>query len=211
MQIDSEAPRLCCLYEGAYSGTSVVSVTFPSPITTVEPPCVFIRPAQGQGAVMYGSTNIGGAPGAWTGFSIQLVNNTSSASGTWFAAVFAATALSSYGMRIWDAAGNPIYDTGSPAVSVSSAASDWPFSGMTQLTIGSAYTYVCQLPRPIGPHDHFMINPFSRWLLCAHQANSLRMGVTVDYTNNRLVMYGVGFTGWTEIGKHAAVMARLRR
>ncbi|MDD0977557.1 hypothetical protein [Pseudomonas fontis] len=211
IQIDSEAPRLCCVCEGTYAGTAAVTVGFPNVITSQEPPCVFIRPDPVQGTVLYGSMNIAGGPGAWTGFSIQLANITSVTGGTWFAAVFAATTQSDYGMRIWDAAGNPIYDTGSPAIAVSTAANDWPFVGMTQLEIAIAYTYVCQLPRPIGPHDHFMINPFSRWLLCAHPGNSLRMGVTVDYANNQLLMFAMGFTAWTDIGRHAAVFARIRR
>lgn len=210
-QIDSEAPRLLKIHDGTYFGNPTVSVAFPFPITTAEPPCIFIRPDQGQNGVMYRSININGSPGAWTGFTIRLSNINFTASGTWFAAVFAATTTSDYGLRIWDASGNPIYDTGCPAVLVSSAANDWPYAGMTQLTIGAAYTWVCQMPRAIGPYDHLMINPFSRYLLSAHPSNSLMMGVTVDYANNRLVMYGVGFNAWTDIGQHAAVFARMRR
>lgn len=210
-QIDSEAPRLLKLYDGSYSGQSGFVVTFPAPITTAEPPCVFIRPGPGQAGVLHRSMNINGGPGAWTGFTVFFSNVNSVASGTWFAAVFAATTLSAYGLRLWDAAGNPIYDTGSPAVAVSNVAHDWPYAGMTQLAIGSAYVWVCAMPKPIGQYDHFMINPFSRYLLCPHPLASLQMGVTVDYSNNRLVMYGVGADAWIDIGKHAGVFARFRR
>ncbi|MCP6695846.1 hypothetical protein [Pseudomonas donghuensis] len=211
LQIDSDMPRLCVVHQGSYSGNSGFTVNFPQPVTSAEPPCVFIRPAMGESNVLYRSMNILGSPGAWTGFSVALSNITHTTSGTWFAAVFQATTAAMYGMRIWDSSGKAIYDTGSPAVSVSMAAHAWPYAGRVQLDIGYAYTYVCNLPKAIGPYDHFMINPFSRYLNGPHQFVSTRMGVTVDYPGNRLVMYAVGSATWIDIGSHAAVFARLRR
>ncbi|MGH8382639.1 hypothetical protein [Pseudomonas sp.] len=211
LQIDSDMPRLCVVHRGSYSGISGFTVNFPQPVTSAEPPCIFIRPAMGESNVMYGSMNILGSPGAWTGFSVALSNITHTTSGTWFAAVFQATTTATYGMRIWDSSGKAIYDTGSPPVSVSMGAHAWSYVGLTPLAIGNAYTWACSLPRAIGPYDHFMINPFSRYLNGSHQFVSMRMGVTVDYPGNRLVLYGVGSPAWTDIGSHAAVFARLRR
>lgn len=199
------------MYSGSYSNQSYVSVAFPKPIATPEPPCVFIRPA-GGGAIMHGSMNIIGIPGQWTGFAIALTNISHVTSGTWFAAVFRSTVPSDYGMRLWDESGIEIYDSGSPAVLVSSAAHNWLYSGRIQLVVGNAYYWVCNLPKAIGPNDHFMINPFSRYLLTSHTISSIKMGVTMNPSTNQLVMYAVGPTiPYIDIGHYSAVIARIKR
>lgn len=210
-QIDSVTPRLCVIHSGSYWGQAYVVVEFPAPVTTPEPPCVFIRPAEG-GAILHGSMNINGGPGNWTGFSIALTNITHITSGTWFAAVFRSTKPSTYGMRIWDENGVEIYDTASPAVIVSTASHLWGYSGRVQLSIGFAYTWICQLPGSIGVNDHFMINPFSRWMLTSHVSDSIRTGVTMNPTSRQLILYAVGATlPYTEIGHLSAVIARIKR
>lgn len=47
VQIDAEAPRLCVLTRGSYSGVSNASGVFARAVTSQDPPIVFIRPDQG--------------------------------------------------------------------------------------------------------------------------------------------------------------------
>lgn len=213
VQISSESPRLCKLYDGAYAGQSYFGVTFPAPINTPEPPCIFIRPNNGA-TVLHMGIVITGSPGQWTGFYIRLSNTNSVATGTWFAAVFRATISSSYGMKLWDAQGIEIYDTASPAVIVSSGSHNWVYAGRRQIGGGNAYYYECPIAKPFTANDHFMVNPFSRYLMTAHIGNTIPMGVSMDVPNNMLVMYAVapgGISPWTDSGHFGSVIARIKR
>lgn len=163
IQIDSDTPRLCAMCNGSYaaSGSSAVTITFPKPIKTTEPPCIFIRNAN-QGSVLYNGMYILGSPGNWTGFQLSAGNVNWRPSGKWFAAVFASQSSALWGLRMWDAAGVIIYDSGLPPVLVTKATNAWSYQGAVQLDIGRAYYYLSAAVGALATDEYFMINPFSR-------------------------------------------------
>lgn len=211
IQIDSDSPRLCALYSGAYaaSGSETAVVVFPSPIQTVEPPCIFIQNSAGQPDVLYGNMVITGSAGNWTGFYVQAANVTWRPAGKWFAAVFASRSSSSFGLRMWDANGSIIYDSGATPVVVTKATNAWTFQGVVQLTVGQAYYYRAEFVGAIASDEYFMINPFSRGHLAPSRVTVNRSGVRFNYAENRLQLYSVGSTGFSDIGAPGVVFARL--
>ena len=143
---------------------------------------------------------------------MRLSNVNAVANGTWFVAVFRSTVPSVYGMRLWDESGVEIYDIASPAVIVSAGAHTWTYVGRVQLAVGNAYYWRCPISKVFRANDHFMINPFSRYLTTTHAGNSIFMGVTMDIPNNQLSMYAVGVTvPYINIGAMASVIARARK
>lgn len=213
VQIDSETPRLCALYNGTYQATGdhYARVTFSAPITTSEPPCIFIQNDPSRPDDIYWQTTIEGGPGYWTGFNIQAANVTWRPLGKWFAAVFASLAKNSYGLRMWTAAGSICYDSGAVPVIVTKANHSWSYQGSVQMTIGAQYYYRNELVAALASDEYFMINPFSRGVLRPQNAGWLNLGVRFNYSENRLQTYVVaaGAGPWTDNGQPAAVFARL--
>lgn len=218
VQIDSDNPRLCALYSGAYAATSstVATVTFPSPIRTPEPPCIFIRNSPNQPQVLYRSMTVVGAAGNWTGFRLEAGDNVDSRpAGKWFAAVFASRSAASWGLRMWDDSGVIIYDSGAVPVLFTKATNSWSFQGWgTWTDIGSAYYWRSAVTGPIASDEYFMINPFSRGILSPNNPNWLPTGARFSYTENRLQLFGNGsgpggITAWSDLGAPAVVFARL--
>lgn len=211
IQIDSELPRLCAVYSGTYaaSGHYGIEVVFPSPISTAEPPCIFIQNSPAQPGVLYSAMVIRGAPGAWTGFYLESGNVTWRPQGKWFAAVFASISAATWGLRMWDGSGNVIYDSGATPIIFTKSTNSWAYVGTIQLAIGNAYYYRAATTGPMASDEYFMINPFSRGTLAPQQTSWNPSGVQFDYSDNSLFMYSIGFTGWIDPGAPGAVFARL--
>ena len=213
MQIDSDTPRLCCLCNGVYSaGSRVAVVTFPAPITTQEPPCIFIRNAESAPGDLYTQTLITGSAGNWTGFQVTANNVNSRPIGKWFAAVFASRALETYGMRIWGAASELVFDSGVAPIVVTRASNSWSYVSYGQQgPIGTATFYKCNLQAgALLSDEYFMINPFSRTILTPSNLNSTDAGVRWDYSANALGLYAISNrSNWMDIGAPGAVFARL--
>ena len=211
VQIDSDNPRLCALYSGTYSATSssTVVVSFPAPIRTTEPPCIFIRNSPSQPDILYREMTITGSPGNWTGFRLESGTVTWRPTGKWFAAVFASRSAASWGLRMWDEAGVIIYDSGSTPIIFTKATNSWSYQGMVQLALGNAYYYLCAAVGALASDEYFMINPFSRGLMAPNQILTNWCGARFNYSINRLQIYSVGTTGWSDLGQPGAVFARL--
>ena len=211
VQIDSESPRLCALYSGTYQATSsdTATVVFPSPITTTEPPCIFVRNTETRPDDLYRLMLITGAPNNWTGFTISAANVTWRPAGKWFAAVFASKSNASWGLRMWGADGSVIYDSGATPVTVTKATNSWSFQGSIQLAIGNAYYYRAEAVGPLVSDEYFMINPFSRGILAPQRATWNQSGIRFNYSENRLQLYSVGTTGWIDPGMPGVIFARL--
>ena len=64
--LDSEFSRLVVLQSGTWANTTYISVVFPRPVTTQEPPLVFVRP---DTSVTFSFCLVSGAAGNWTGFT----------------------------------------------------------------------------------------------------------------------------------------------
>lgn len=211
IQIDSDTPRLCALYSGSYQavGNQVAVVNFPSPVTTSEPPCIFIRNTESRPDDLYMMMTINGGPGNWTGFSIEAANVTWRPQGKWFVAVFASRSSATWGLRMWAANGAIIYDSGATPIIVTKATNNWSFQGTVQLTIGNAYYYRAEVVGSLASDEYFMINPFSRGILAPSRPQGNQSGVRFNYAENRLQLYSVGTTGWSDNGSPGAVFARL--
>ena len=71
IQIDSETPRLCSVFNGAYAATGdrVARVAFPAAITTEEPPCIFIRNSLDRARELYDGMTIN-----WRGQVLQIAH-----------------------------------------------------------------------------------------------------------------------------------------
>ena len=213
VQIDSDTPRLCSLYNGTYSaGSRVAIVTFPAAITTPEPPCIFIRNSPSAPNDIYTQTILTGSPGNWTGFQVWANNINSRPTGKWFAAVFATKANGNYGMRIWGANGQLVFDTGATPVTVTRASNSWSYISYGQQgPIGTATYYKCNIASgPLLEDEYFMINPLSRTMLAPNNVTSMDAGIRWVYASNELSLYAIGSrANWLDIGAPGAVFARL--
>ena len=213
VQIDSDTPRLCSLYNGTYSaGSRIAIVTFPAAITTPEPPCIFIRNSPSAPDDVYTQTILTGSPGNWTGFQVWANNINSRPIGKWFAAVFATKANGNYGMRIWGANGQLVFDSGATPVTVTRASNSWSYVSYGQQgPIGTATYYKCNIASgPLLEDEYFMINPFSRTMLAPNNLTSMNAGIRWVYASNELSLYAIGSrANWLDIGSPGAVFARL--
>lgn len=210
VQIDAETPRLSVACAGTYQGTSMtVTVSFPQPITTSEPPCVFIRPSTTTGKELYYAMSILGTAGNWTGFRITSRNVSFYPSGKWFAAVFAATTSATYGLRIWDGAQRRVYDTGSPPVVVTTVLQSWAYVGMASGTLANNYYW--RIPYAVLEDEYVMINSFTLPAMSATSPSASPTSISLNYAQGYVEMYQQGPAGtvYTQKGNVPAVFARL--
>ncbi|WP_212625057.1 hypothetical protein [Pseudomonas sp. PP3] len=204
VQIDSEAPRLCLLTKGAYSGTTDASGVFARVITSQDPPLVFIRPDAGVMQVPI-SVWFTGGPGNWTGFSIKASNVTASLSGQYFVAAWASMGTAAYGLRLWGPNGALVYDSGAPAVVVTFAAGNWVYIGDEVLTVGRRYIWA--INKLLGAGEYISINPFA--MNCHNGASGGGCAIGVDYGNSQIRMYSLATTAWTDQGHRPFLCAKL--
>lgn len=211
VQIDSETPRLCAVYNGRYLPSGRFSyVIFPAPITTAEPPCIFIQNSPSRPDDIYDGMTVNGGPGAWTGFTLSSNNTSYLPTGKWFAAVFASKSTADYGVRIWGAEKSVIYDSGAVPIIFTRANHAWAYQGV--VTVGSqgrGYAWRNALTGPLLSDEYFMINPLSRGVLQYH-FNAATLGVRFNYSGSYLQVYSFSaISPWTDLGSPAAVFARL--
>lgn len=204
VQIDSDAPRLCVLTKGSYSGNGDASGVFARPVTSQDPPLVFIRPDAGAIQVPI-SVWFTGGPGNWTGFSMKASNVNGVLSGQYFVAAWTAMSTSPYGMRIWDGGGNLVYDSGAPAVVVTFAAGNWTYLGKETLAIGERYIW--GINKNLGPGEFISINPFA--LHCHNPGTGGGCAIGVDYVNGQIKMYSLSHSAWTDQGHRPFLCAKL--
>ena len=212
LQIDSDNPRLCAVYSGNYQATSssTVYVNFPAPIATVEPPCIFIQNTSARPDDVYTSMTINGSANNWTGFTITCLNIDWRPYGKWFAAVFSALSKADFGLRMWDANGNVIYDSGTVPIIFTRCSHSWTYSGQIILNAtAQAYYWANGAVGTMLPDEYFMINPFSRGILQNH-LSGMTAGVRFGYSANHLQLFGISaISAWTNLGAPGAVFARL--
>lgn len=213
IQIDSDTPRLCAVQKGNYSASSNTAVVSFSPaIKTQEPPCIFLRNDQSRPNDLYDKLLITGSAGNWTGFQVRANNVDWRPTGKWFAAVFASVANTDYGMRLWGASGEIVYDSGATPIIVTKSNSTWAYQGsVTFPTLGSAYYYTNGLVAPLASDEYFLMNPFSRGTV-NNRGTYHRRGVRFNYATNRLEMYIVAIPQnppTIDQGNPAALYARL--
>ncbi|WP_085747288.1 hypothetical protein [Pseudomonas sp. R45(2017)] len=205
VQIDSDAPRLCMLTKGAYSGVDTATAAFARAITSQDPPLVFIRPDQSGGIQVPISVWFAGGPGNWTGFAMKASNVNSTLSGQYFVAAWASMGTASYGLRLWDQNAALVYDSGAPAVVVTFAAGNWTYLGMEQLSVGRRYFW--GINKSLGAGEYVSLNPFT--MNCHNEGSGGGCALGVDYANGRIMMYSLAFNAWIDQGHRPFLCAKL--
>jgi len=204
VQIDSEMPRLCMLTKGSYAGSTDASGVFARPITSQDPPIVFIRPDPG-GIQVPISIWFTGGPGNWTGFSMKASVVTATLSGQYFVAAWASMGTAAYGMRLWGPGGELVYDSGAPAVVVTFAAGNWTYLGDEVLTVGRRYIW--GIGKSLGADEFISLNPFA--MNCHNASTGGGCALGVDYANGRILMYSLATNAWTDQGHRPFLCAKL--
>lgn len=162
--LDSEYARLCVLCSGRFSPTQESGLgsvtTFPSVITSTEPPLIFVRPDTVNAVAGLCLAAVYGSPGAWTGFYIRAYDvNTAQPNGRYFAAAFMASPVAQFGMRLWDGTTKLLFDSGTPSAVFTRAFQNWTYVKTTfsSPTYFNYYSVDFDFPA----NEYMMINNFS--------------------------------------------------
>ena len=185
--LDSEFARLVVLHKGSFTnGGSGASVSFPSVITSAEPPLVFVRPSSSCTMCF---CLINGSPGAWTGFSFRgIVGQVYS--GSYFAAAFKAAPVGTYGLRLWDGAATLLFDSSNPCAQFTKTITSWSYLGSSstgQGTLRLSWT----ANTPLNTGEFMLINNIAMDVAGSTSRQGNQYAVW-QYENNRLVMQVVG-------------------
>ncbi|MBS4090816.1 hypothetical protein [Pseudomonas rustica] len=130
--LDSEYARLAVIATGRFAPTQESGLgsvtTFPVPVTSQEPPLVFVRPDTVGAIAGLCRMRLLGGPGNWTGFYVRAYNAISAQpNGRYFVAGFSAQPLATYGMSLWDGSGKLIFNSGTPAALFTRAFQNWTY------------------------------------------------------------------------------------
>ncbi|WP_447775286.1 hypothetical protein [Pseudomonas chlororaphis] len=130
--LDSEFARLVVISTGRYAPTGEnglgSTTTFSRPVTSQEPPLVFIRPDTVNGVAGLCFMRLIGSAGNWTGFYVRAYNvNTAQPNGRYFVAAFEAQPVAQYGARLWDGTGKLLFDSGTSAATFTRAFQNWSY------------------------------------------------------------------------------------
>lgn len=162
--LDSEFARLSVIASGRFQPTEesgLGSTTyFARPVTSQEPPLVFIRPDTVNAIAGLCRMRLIGSAGNWTGFYVRAYNvNTAQPNGRYFVAAFAAQAVSGYGARIWDAAGKLIFDSGTASANFTRSFQSWTYvtSDLDQQGVTRIYYTV---PFNFPENEYLLLNSF---------------------------------------------------
>ncbi|SCW88681.1 hypothetical protein [Pseudomonas sp. NFACC05-1] len=211
--VDSEFTRLVVLAKGTYHPTQesgLGSVTsFPRTITSQEPPLVFVRPAGSTGIAGLCLMRVIGSPGAWTGFYVRAYNAlTLQPNGSYFACGFSATALASYGMRLWDGSSKLLFDSGTPYARFTRAFQNWTYVKNDSTDQGQSRNYYrVAFNFPVG--EYMLINTFSMPML-AYEPYDRQLYCWWDFSGGNLYAIVIGPPGYNPIAFFLpAVFAKL--
>lgn len=188
--LDSEFARLSVLATGRYAPTQesgLGSVTsFAQPITTQEPPLIFVRPdaVAGVKSAVIQMTVLGSA-GNWTGFYVRTRSiHTAQPNGRYFAAAFAARATADFGMRLFDAGAGLIFDNGTPSAVFTRFIQNWTYSHSAATATGS-YDNWYKAPFNPGPDEFMLINTHGMKLI-AGDINGRSVDMIWDFAAGQL-------------------------
>ncbi|ANF84825.1 hypothetical protein A7J50_1394 [Pseudomonas antarctica] len=173
--LDSEFSRLVILYSARYNAGAF----FPYPITSDEPPLIFVRP---DNTASFQYVRLIGTPGNWTGFSNSHPANSP---GTYFLAAYASKETETYGMRLWDGGSKLLFDSGTPCAQFTLVAANWTLLSLTNPSPGR-YTYIFTTPVDFRSGDYMMINNVAMDIPGGDTWSKLTCGW--DYQNSRMVI-----------------------
>lgn len=179
--LDSEFSRLVVLYSARYSGNA----NFPTPITSQEPPLVFVRP---DANATFQWVRILGSPGNWTGWANTYPVNVN---GEYFVAAYASKETATYGMRLWDGGAKLLFDNGTPCAQFSVVVSAWTFLGSVNNSPGR-WTSTWVSAAPLSSGDFMLINNIA--LDLPGSTSFSKLLVSWDYSTNRVsvVLQNIG-------------------
>lgn len=170
--LDSEFARMCVIASGTLNNNGSSdrnsTNTFPRPVTTQEPPLIFVRPTNPNNgwATTLSAFSPVGSPGNWTGFNLvsSYVQSPTFAVGEWFACQFGGQAVATYGMRLWDGAANLLFDSGTPAANFTRAAQNFSYVKSEQMAT-TAYRNYYSTPFNFTTGEFQMVNQFGMNLI----------------------------------------------
>ena len=162
--LDSEFSRLMVITSGRFGPTEeggLGSTTyFSRPITSQEPPLVFVRPDTVSGVAGLCLMRLIGSAGNWTGFYVRAYNvNTAQPNGRYFVAAFAAQEVAQYGMRLWDGSGKLLFDSGTPSANFTRAFQNWNYVTYDLDTQGLTRIYY-SVPFDFPQNEFMLLNTF---------------------------------------------------
>lgn len=162
--LDSEFARLMVISAGRFAPTEeggLGSTTyFARPVTSQEPPLVFVRPDTVAKIAGLCQMRLIGSPGNWTGFYVRAYDvNTAQPNGRYFVAAFAAQEVAQYGMRLWDGAGKLLFDSGTPSASFTRAFQNWTFVTYDTTPQGLTRNYY-SVPFNFPQNEFLLLNTF---------------------------------------------------
>jgi hypothetical protein len=195
--IDSVYARLVVVAKGRFASTGMDCYTyFPSPVTSQEPPLVFVRPDTVAAVAGLCRVVILGSAGNWTGFYVRAYDfNTAKPKGDYFAAAFKASPVADYGMRIWGEDGGIIFDSGTPCAVFTKSYTGWSRIKSDTNSQGQTRVYF-SVPFDFSSGDYMLINNFSM-----HMAGASSRDVEIycwwDFPGNRLWALTIGVTNQT--------------
>lgn len=186
--LDSEFARLTIRESGTYAPNAESGLTsivyFATPIETQEPPLVFARPRTEPGRAAINTVIMYGSPGNWTGFQVRTRSiHFNRPYGKWFVAVFKSKAVAKFGMRLFNAAGGVIFDSGTSCAIFTRAFQNWSYEFTEQLDIGSTNFY--SVPFNFPENEYILINSFSMNMIAGNSPGRL-LGCVWDFSAGKL-------------------------
>ncbi len=139
--------------DGRGYGTGYCNIDYPTPVYSSIPPMVFGVPTETANQAGIGLFCHRGKPGAWTGFSLLVACDVNMLSTQGMVVGFdtgweyhvcgfglaGQYGMDQYGLRIWDALGDIIYDSAWPVVKFEGLLAAWTHTGFTRAYATGAY------------------------------------------------------------------------
>lgn len=175
--LDSEIARLSVICSGRYSPNydsgRATLVTFPVMIVSAEPPLIFVKPDASGVAGLYRALVLG-SPGAWTGFYFYGQGMNGGAvvppNGEYFAGAFKASPSAIFGLRLWDAGTNLIFDSGTPSAVFTRAFQTWTYDFSVLGPQGMYWNYYKIINGLPQPDEFVLINTFGMQMVSGQPA-----------------------------------------
>lgn len=187
--IDSEFARLMVISSGRYAPTEEAGMGsttyFARPVTSQEPPLVFVRPDTVAGIAGISKVRLIGSEGNWTGFYVRTYSNaTAQPNGRYFVGAYAAQEVADYGMRLWDGAGKLLFDSGTPNASFTRSFQGWTYI-KSDMTDQGLYRNYYSVPFDFPQNEYMLINTFGM-SMTSGGVIPRQLYCTWDFTTNTL-------------------------
>jgi len=162
--IDSDNPPLSVARYGYYpnpnNATAARNIVFSAPITTVEPPLIFINPDTTNYRTTYRDAVLTGGPGNWTGFRLYggVSASTASPGFRWMVGTFINhSSYSGFGLRLFGSSGEPVYSSDVNIISLTGTSTNegWNWEGFS-VSYGGIQYNASYIPWTGDSEDYFL-------------------------------------------------------